>query len=169
MVFVLRLIHIISGVFWVGSAMFATYLLAPSLRAIGPGAGPVMNQLARVRKMPMVMMTSAIATMGAGIWLMLIAAAGSPGVWMQSGPGRTYGIGGGLAILAFLIGMAVNGPASRRLGALAAAIAGRGGAPTAEESAEMQRLQARMGVASQVVTLVLVLTTGAMAVARYVP
>ena len=169
MVYVLRLIHIIGGVFWVGAAMFATYLLAPALRAVGPGAGPVMNQLARVRKMPLVMTVSAIATMGAGIWLLVLDSAGSQGEWMRSGAGRTFSIGAALAILAFVIGLAVNGPTAARLGAIGVAVAAHGGPPTAEESAEMQRLQARMGVASQVVTLLLVLTTGAMAVARYVP
>ena len=37
------------------------------------------------------------------------------------------------------------------------------------ESAELQRLQGRMSVASQIVTVLLVLATGAMAIARYVP
>jgi hypothetical protein len=169
MVYVLRLIHIMGGVFWVGSVMFATYLLSPSLRALGPGAGPVMNQLARVRKMPLVMMTAGIATMGSGIWLLIIDSAGDTGTWMRSGTGRTFSMGGGLAIVAFIVGMAVNLPASRRLGAIGATVAARGGPPTPEEAAELQRLQARMGIASHIVALLLILTTAAMAVARYVP
>ena len=169
MVYALRLIHIIAGVFWVGSVMFATYLLSPSLRALGPGAGPVMNQLARVRKMPLVMMTAGIATIGAGIWLLIIDSAGDPGTWMRSGTGQTFSIGGGLAIVAFIVGMAVNLPASKRLGAIGAAVAARGGPPTPEEASELQRLQARMGIASHIVALLLILTTAAMALARYVP
>jgi hypothetical protein len=166
MLHVLRLLHIVGGVFWVGSAMFGTYLLMPAIRAAGPAAGPVMGQLGR--KMPIVMMTSAIITMGAGIWLMMIAAGAAPGVWMRSGPGRTFSLGAALAILAFLLGMAINMPASRRMGAIAAAAAQRGSPPTAEEAAEMQRLQSRLSAASHVVTVLLVLATGAMAVARYV-
>ncbi len=169
MIYVLRFVHIVGGVFWVGSAMFAALLLAPSLRAVGPGAGPVMNQLVRVRKMPIIMMISGLATMIAGIWLMMIGSAGQPAVWMRSGPGQTFAIGGALAILAFVLGMAVNMPASKRLAAIGAAATTRGGPPTADESAEMQRLQGRMSVASQIVTVLLVLATGAMAIARYVP
>lgn len=168
MIYVLRFIHIVGGVFWVGSVMFATFMLAPSLKALGPAAGPVMNQLVKVRKMPIVMMASSILTVVAGIWLLMIDAAGQPGVFMRSGPGRTFSLGGALAILAFIVGMAVNLPASKRMAALGAAAAARGGPPTAEESAELQRLQARMGVASQIVMVMLVLATGAMAVARYV-
>jgi uncharacterized membrane protein len=169
MVYVLRLIHIIGGVFWVGSAMFGTFLLMPSLRAAGPAAGPVMNQLGQVRKMPMVMMTSAIVTVVAGIWLLMIDSAGAPGVFMKSGPGRTFGIGAALAILGFVLGIVINMPAARRMGAIGAAAAKRGGPPTADEAAEMQRLQGRMSVASQIVTVLLLLATGAMAIARYVP
>jgi uncharacterized membrane protein len=168
MIYVLRLVHVIGGVFWVGSVMFATFMLAPSLKALGPASGPVMNQLVKVRKMPIVMMASSILTVLAGIWLLMIDSAGQPGTFMRSGTGRTFSIGGALAILGFVIGMAVNLPASKRLAALGAAAAARGGPPTAEESAELQRLQGRMGVASQIVMLLLVLATGAMAIARYV-
>lgn len=166
MLYVLRLVHIIGGVFWVGSVMFATYVLMPTMRAAGPAAGPVMGQLGR--KMPIVMMISAILTMAAGIWLMMINMGGAPGVWMRSGPGRTFSLGAALAILAFLLGMAINMPASRRMGAISAAAAKRGSPPTPEEAAELQRLQGRLSAASKVVALLLVLATGAMAVARYV-
>lgn len=168
MIIVLRLVHIIFGVFWVGSAVFATYLLMPSLRAAGPAAGPVMTQLAQVRRMPIIMMMSALIAAAAGIWLMMIDTAGAPGAWMRSGPGRTFVIGGGLAIVGFLIGVAINVPAGRRMGALGAVATKRGSPPTPEEAAEMQRLQARMGAASQIVAALLLLATGAMAVARYV-
>ena len=169
MIYVLRIVHIVAGVFWVGSVIFGAIVLAPALRAVGPGAGPVMNQLVKVRKMPILMMISAFATMIAGIWLLMIDSAGQPGVWMRSGTGRTFAIGGALAIVAFVLGMAVNMPVSKRLAAIGEAAGARGGPPTPEEQAEMKRLQGRMSVASQAVTLLLLLATGAMAIARYVP
>jgi hypothetical protein len=161
MIFVLRLVHIISGVFWVGSVMFTALLLAPTLRALGPGAGPVMNQLVKVRKLPMVMMSSALLTMAAGIWLFMIDMSLSQGAFMKSGSGMTF--------LAFAVGMAVNLPASKRLAAIGTAVAARGGPPTPEEQGELQRLNGRMSTASQIVMILLVLATGAMAIARYVP
>jgi hypothetical protein len=169
MIYVLRLVHIISGVFWVGSVMFTSLLLAPTLRALGPGAGPVMNQLVKVRKLPIVMMLSGILTMIAGLWLFLIDMSVSQGAFMRTGSGMTFSIGAVFAILAFAVGMAVNLPTSKRLAAIGAAVAGRGGPPNAEEQAEMQRLNGRMTTASQIVMVLLVLATGAMAIARYVP
>lgn len=169
MIYVLRIVHILAGVFWVGSAMFTAVLLAPTLRALGPGAGPVMNQLVKVRKLPMVMMASALLTTAAGIWLFMIDMSVSQGAFMKSSSGMTFAIGALFAILALAIGMAVNAPAAKRIAAVGTAAAARGGPPSAEEQAELQRLQGRMSTASQIVTVLLVLATGAMSIARYVP
>ena len=169
MIFVLRLVHLIGGVFWVGSVMFAAVLLAPSMRALGPGAGPVMNQLVKVRKMPMILMASSFATIVAGLWLFMINISATEGEFMRTGAGMTFGIGGALAIVGLIIGMAVNAPTSKRLAAFGTAAAARGGPPSPEEQAELQRLQGRLSTASNIVTALLVLATGAMAIARYVP
>ena len=43
---VLRILHIVSGVFWTGSAIFLATILEPRLRALGPAVqGPVMRAL----------------------------------------------------------------------------------------------------------------------------
>lgn len=165
---ILRLIHIVFGVFWVGSVLFATFVLMPSVRAAGPSGMVIMKELGR-RKLHVFIMVSAILTVGAGIWLMIILSGGAPGVWMRTSAGRTFGIGGGFAILAFIFGMLVNAPTAARMSAIGAAVAQRGGPPTAEEAAELQRLQSRMGMASVVVAVLLLLSTAAMAVARYLP
>src|SRR5262245_11353166 len=103
MVFVLRFLHIIAGVFWVGGSMFAMRFLMPSLKAAGPAAAPVLAELGK-RRVPLSMMGAALVNVISGIWLMMIDSGGAPGAWMQSGMGRTLGIGGGLAILAVLMG-----------------------------------------------------------------
>ncbi len=64
-IILLRLIHILSGVFWVGSVLFVARFLLPTLRAVGPAGGPVMQQLTQVRKLPSFMMVVAILTPGA--------------------------------------------------------------------------------------------------------
>jgi len=46
-----RLIHIVSGVFWVGGAIFIAMFLLPTLRSVGPAGGPVMSYLVQVRKL----------------------------------------------------------------------------------------------------------------------
>jgi hypothetical protein len=168
MILILRLVHIVFGVFWVGSVLFATVMLMPSIRAAGPSGMATMGELVR-RRMSLIMMGAAILTIGAGIWLMIILSGGAPGVWMRSGTGRAIGMGGGLAILALILGMAINAPTARRMGVIGAAVAKRGGPPTPGEAAELERLESRMGIASVLIALMLLAATGAMAVARYLP
>ena len=167
MIYVLRVLHILSGAFWYGAVIFMARFLVPSLRAAGPAAGPIMAQLNQ-RKLSMGMMGAAIVNLVSGIWLMSIVSGGSPGVWMRSGMGRTFGLGGALAILAMLTGMLVNAPATKRMGAIGATVAKRGGPPTPEELAELERLQRRNGIAAGLVATLLTLAVAAMAVARYV-
>jgi hypothetical protein len=128
-----------------------------------------MEQIAQVRRLPIYMMVMAILAILSGIGLYWRDSGGFQTPWMHSGPGTVFGVGGAFAILAMIIGMAVSSPAGRRLGALGAEIRARGGPPTPAEVAEMQRLQDRVARGSQIVALLLVLATGAMAIARYVP
>ena len=166
MIYVLRLVHILAGAFWFGAIVFTARFLIPSLRAVGPAAGPVMAQLEQ-RKISLAMMGSAILTLASGIWLMFIVSGGQPGVWMRTGMGRTLGIGAALAILAMIVGMIVNPRALKRLGEIGAAVAKRGGPPSPEEAAEVARLQSRMGTGTCIVAILVTLALAAMAVARY--
>jgi hypothetical protein len=166
MIYLLRLLHILSGAFWFGALIFSVRFLMPSLRAIGPAAGPVMAQLNQ-RRMSAAFMGAAFVNLGSGIWLMFIISGGAPGEWMKTGMGRTIGVGAACAILAMIIGMIVNPPAVKRMGQIASAAAQRGGPPSPEETAEVQRLQKRMGSANVLVTILLTLAVSAMAVARY--
>jgi len=166
MILALRLLHILSGAFWFGALMFSVRFLMPSLRAVGPAAGPIMGQLNQ-RGMTAAFMGSAFVNLGSGIWLIYLVSGGAPGVWMKSGMGRTIGAGAACAILAMIIGMIVNPPAVKRMGEIAAAAGKRGGPPSPEEAAEIQRLQKRMSSANMFVAILLILALSAMAVARY--
>ena len=166
MIHALRLLHILSGAFWFGALMFSVRFLMPSLRAVGPAAGPIMAQLSQ-RKMTAAFMGAAFVNLGSGIWLMFLVSGGTLGEWMKTGTGRTIGAGAACAILAMIVGMIVNPPAVKRMGQIAAAAAKRGGPPSAEEAAEVQRLQMRMSSANVFVAILLTLALSAMAVARY--
>jgi uncharacterized membrane protein len=163
----LRLIHIVAGVFWVGAIVFVAVFLLPSLRAVGPAAGPLMDQVVRVRRLPVWMMSATILTIFSGLALYGQDSAGFHSAWMRSGPGTVFGLGGLLGLVAAAIGMAVNAPTGKRLGALAAEIKLHGDPPTPAQGTELQLLQAKLSRASNLVAALLVLATAAMAVARY--
>jgi uncharacterized membrane protein len=168
-VLALRLIHVVCGVIWVGGVLFIAWFLIPTIRGVGPAGGPVMSHMVQVRRLPIVMMVVAILTVLSGLALYWRDSGGFHGAWMQTGTGIVFSLGALLGLASVALGMAVSSPVGRRLGVLAAAAQAKGGPPSAEEAAEMQRLQARLAASSNLVAVLLVLATAAMAVARYVP
>ena len=167
-VVILRLIHILSGVFWVGSIIFLGRFVMPTIRTMGPAGGAFMTHLTTVLKLPRAQFGAALLTILSGLSLEWHDSIGLQSEWLRSRAGMAFGTGGGLAIIAFLIGVSVSLPASKRMGALLAEIQAKGGTPDAAQAAEVKRLQQRLGNALRAVMLLLVLATAAMAVARYV-
>lgn len=168
-IILLRVLHIVGGVFWVGTAVFIAAFLGPSLRAAGPAGGAVMSHLTQARRLPIWMMVAMSVTLIAGFLLYWADARTGGSAWLGSGPGRTLGLGGLLAVAGGVVGMAVTAPTGRKLGTLGGAMAAAGRPPTPEELATMQSLQRRLATAAALVAVLVVLATVAMAVARYVP
>ena len=169
-IYVLRVLHIGFGVFWVGAVLFIAAFLIPSIRSAGPAGGAVMRQLVQGRKLPFWMMGAALVTVLSGFGLYWVDSAGfKSSEWLGSGTGRTFGLGGLLALIAGVLGSAVNAPAGKRMGQIAAAIQAAGRQPTPEEAAQIEGLQQRLNRATYWVAVLLLLAALAMAVARYVP
>jgi hypothetical protein len=163
----LRLTHILLGAVWVGMMVMNVVFLMPTLRDAGPAAGPVMAGLQR-RKFMVVIPVMALLTILSGAWLMMRVWGGVDGL-MASRPGQTYATGATLAIVAFIIGITIMRPAMMRAAALAQAMGSvQDGTERATRTAEMERLRARGALFGRLVTVLLVLATAAMAVARYV-
>jgi len=164
----LRLFHIGAGVFWVGSILFMARFIFPTAVALGPAAGPFMDQLTRVRKLPSALLGAAIVNILTGIGLFWRASLGFEGAWMRSPTGKVFGVGALLAIAGFLVGVLVNLPTTKQLAALTAAVQSKGGPPSPDQTALMQRLQRRLGAGLRTIAALLFLATAAMALARYV-
>jgi hypothetical protein len=164
----LRVLHVMSAAFWFGAAVFVSRFLTPSIKAAGSAGGPVMEQLTRIRKMPIWMMSSAVLTVLSGIGLYWSNSGGFTNEWMQSGPGRAFGIGGAFGILAAIIGIAGAMPVGRKLGAIGADLRARGTPPTPQEVANIAQLQAKLQRTGDIVAVLLVIAIGEMAVARYI-
>jgi uncharacterized membrane protein len=168
-IYLLRVLHIVLGVCWVGAVVFIAAFLVPSIRASGPAGATIMRQLMQERRMPIWLMGAAVLTILSGLGLYWVDSAGFQSTWLGSGPGRVFGIGAVMGIAAAGVGMSVNNPAGRRLAELAGPIQADRRAPTPEEAAQMAALQSRLNRATNVVAVLLLLATLAMAVARYVP
>ena len=163
---VLRIVHVLSGIIWVGTAVFMGFFLGPALSTMGPAAGQVMGGLQK-RKFMIVLPTVAVLALLSGLRLMMIASGNFGPGYFQTSSGRTFAGAGVLAILAFLIGIVVNRPTMVKMGQLQQSMASD---PVSKDAiaAEIKKLQNRMMFAGSVVTLLLIAAAVGMAVARYV-
>ena len=159
--FLLRAIHVVGGVLWVGGLIILTFFFLPASRTLGPAAQPMLQEILGRRKLPAYQMTVAIATTLAGLLLMWRNISLTDGAWARSPMGMGISVGAATAILAVIVGMAVSAPAAKRLG----------GPPKPGESplsdAERASLMRRTAIASRVVLVLLAVSALTMATARY--
>jgi len=162
---VLRVIHVLGGIMWAGIGIFMAFFLGPAMQSMGPTGGQVMGALQK-RKFMVIMPIIALLTILSGLRLMMIASGNFGAGYFQTPMGRTFAGAGLAAILAFVIGLAVNLPTMRRMGTLQQAMASD---PVSKEriAAEIKQLQKRMSVVGSVVLLLLLIAATGMAVARY--
>jgi uncharacterized membrane protein len=161
----LRLIHILAGIFWVGAVFVVAGFLVPTVRETGREGGRFMQHLAQRRRLPVFLGIAALLTVLSGFAMYGRLVSSTHGQWASTRPGIGYGVGAVAAILALIAGAAISGSAARRMAAIGQT-AGTAG-PSAEQQAEMGRLQARMALGSRVTAGLLAVAVGAMAVSRY--
>lgn len=163
----LRVIHIVGGIFWVGSMMYTTFFLVPVIRSSPPVAGQVMAGLSK-RRLFTILPIVALLTIASGIRLLWIASAGFDDSYLSTSTGRAFSLGAGAAIVAFLLSVLVSRPGFVRVGKLGVSLAAATDEATRQPlMAEMQRINKRVGTANTAVAVLLLLTAVMMAIARY--
>lgn len=165
-ILVLRIVHILGGIFWLGSALFTTFFLIPALGRVGPqAAGPVMGALQQ-RRLFTVLPVVALLTIISGARLLHISAGFAPG-YLDSRTGQTLLWSGIAAVITFLLSLLVVRPAVVRSAQIAASLATMPDAERAARSSEVERLRRRSSIAGNVAIVLLVGAAIGMAVARY--
>jgi uncharacterized membrane protein len=162
----LRLIHILGGIFWVGTMMLLAAFLIPTVRATGREGGKFMEHLMQQRRLRVYLGVAMLLTVLSGITLYIRLAAATHGAWAGSGPGITYGVGALAAILGAAIGGGIGASTGRKMMAIGRSMSA--GGPSAEQQAELGRLQNRMALGARLAAGLLVVSAAAMAVGRYV-
>lgn len=165
-VIVLRLIHIMGGIVWVGGMTVMAFFVMPVLTGLGPAAGPVMAGLNQ-KKFPVIMPIIALLTILSGLRLMMIDSANFQGAYFQSPVGRTFAMAGGLAILAFLFGIIVVRPVMMKSMALGQQMGAADATQKAKLEQEMGSLRKRGATANMIIFVMLLVAALGMATARY--
>ncbi len=161
----LRLVHIVAGVFWVGSALFAALFLFPTGRAVGADGRRFMERLRQ--RMGPAFGVAMLLTVIPGFIMYGRLSAGFNRAWVTSRPGLALGAGAVATLLAVVIGIASNAPAGAKIARLRKSFDTQGGTPSAAQTAELATLQTRIERGAQLAAVLLLIAAGAMAVARY--
>lgn len=163
LVIVLRILHIVGGVFWVGTAMFSTFFISPAMAATGEAGRAFMDYLMSKARLSTRISAASGMTVLAGAILYWIDSGGLTSAWTTSGPGVGFGIGAVLALVGIGVG-AMVGVNAKKLGRIAAAAQGK---PSETQVAQMKSAQASMSQASLWSTIALIASLACMATARY--
>lgn len=164
MFILLRIIHILTGVFWAGTIFFMVSFLIPAMAKVGPGAGPVQAELARrklFQKLPIV----ALLTIISGFWMYSLRFKGGG---MASTEAKVLGAGGLAALIAFIFGATYARPNQDKAMALSMEAAGMPDGP--EKAAKMAQAgvhRGKVAMAARIVATLIGITVLTMATARY--
>src|SRR5215211_7768326 len=123
---VLRVVHIISGVFWAGAVMVMAWFVLPASQALGPSGGAFMQQLMFRQRLRVFVGVAMGLTILSGLTMYTWLAMETDGAWARSRMGVTLGVGAVAAIIAGGIGGAVIGRVGGKMAALAAKIQASG-------------------------------------------
>jgi len=164
---ILRIIHIFSGVFWVGFAIFNIGFLQPAVKATGAEGLKVMQYLSgKTRLMPSIYIAATLTMLSGLIMYWPMAGSGS---FMKTGYGMVLTIGSTSGIIAWLIAIFVIRGIFTGMGTIGKEIALQEGPPSPDQMANMQALSARLGKVGHLALVFMVIALLAMSIARYTP
>lgn len=165
---VLRFIHVVGAIAWVGGGIYVAFFLVPALLS-SPQLIPHVMEGLRRRKAFVVLPTIGLLVVLSGVRLLWIDSAGFSESYLSTATGRAFSVGGTAGILAFIVQVSIQMPAARRLGRIAAALAA---SPPAGErqrlSDEADRMRRRNGIAMMTAVSLALIGATAMSIARYV-
>jgi len=161
---ILRLVHIFSGIFWVGSAILLSRFMLPAVRQLGADGSKYLWGFYKYTPFGTAIAVSAGLTSLAGILLYLHP--GNVAAFSQIGQ-IVLSIGALAGLGAAGHGGAVLGRLSAQYVALLDKTIGQNKAPTQQETAEIQGLGAKLGQHTQISLILMVIAVIGMASARY--
>lgn len=164
---ILRIIHIFSGVFWVGVSIFNIGFLQPTLQSTGGEGQKVMQHLTSRTRFTVTVYTAATLSLLSGLimyWILFEFRLSA----LSSGYGLLLTLGGIAGLIAWVIAIFFVRNIINRLQAIGRAIQAQGGPPTPEQAAELQASSGRMVTLGQWGVAFMVVALLGMSVAQYV-
>lgn len=162
LIWLLRIIHIVGGVIWVGGTLTMAFFIAPTVGATGEAGQKFVGHLMNNLKFSNRISAAAGLTILAGLILYgLDARAGS--AWVRSSFGIGLSIGAGFALIGFVFGIMI-GRTTKAMAQLGAQMQGK---PSAGQLTQMQSIRKQQATYSNISAAALILAVIFMAIARY--
>jgi uncharacterized membrane protein len=161
----LRILHILPGVIWVGSAIFIAWVVQPALKKAGPPhAGAIMSNM--LKPLMMTLHGSAAATIFFGIVMAFRVPGRDPlfdHLWSTDW-GTMIWLGFVLSVIGWGVG-AFAGITNKKMAGIGASLQGP---PSPEQGAEMARLRDRAILFAKIGSLLALAAVVCMALANHI-
>jgi hypothetical protein len=165
---ILRLIHILGGVFWAGTGFFLAAAITPNVKAIGPEGGKFVSRLMGPGKGSMYMGIAGTLTLLSGsIMLWQVSGHFQPG-WFVSPHGLVLSLGALAGIVAWFHGTLVIRRLNEQLGQLGQSIQNAEGPPSPETLDKMKQLQEKLFQQGGYAAILMSIAVAGMAAAEYI-
>jgi len=115
---ILRLLHIVSGAFWVGTVVTGVFFIEPTAQALDREGERFFAHLVIRRRLALVLAVAAVTAIGAGAVMYWIDSDGLRLSWITTHTGLTFTAGGLAALTALAIAAIFLKPEVDRLAAL---------------------------------------------------
>jgi uncharacterized membrane protein len=159
----LRLIHVVAGAFWFGSAMMMGFFISPAVAATAEAGQRFIGHLISKARLHVILSVAGTLTILAGLGLYLIDSNGFTSQWTTSGPGLVFGIGGIFGLIGLIFGFQIG----TNISAIVKVGSQVQGKPTPEQMSQIQGAQKTLGFVGPVSSFSLIIAMVCMAVARY--
>ena len=160
---ILRLLHILPGAVWVGSAVFIAWVLQPALAKTGaPHAPALMANM--LKPLMIVLHGSAILTIVFGVVMAFRVRDPLFDFLWSTNWGTMIWLGFAFSIVAYGIGN-VAGMSSKKMAEIGKSLTGP---PTPEQVTEMTKLRDRGVLLARIASIGVVIAVGCMALAQHV-
>jgi hypothetical protein len=164
---ILRLLHVVSGVFWAGGAFFLLRIIMPTVQEAGPEGGRFMQRMAASGRLSQAFAIASVLTTLSGVIMFWYTSGNLNPAWIVSGPGIVLTIGALAGLGAFGHGFFATRKVTDQVGALAKEMLAQQGPPDPAKLQQAQALGARMGALATQSAILLAVAVLGMATFRY--
>ncbi len=164
---VLRFVHVVASVCWAGGGFIFFLFVEPTAKALAPTGMQFVQHMIAKRRFSIFMVISSTLTVLSGALLIWQFAGGNWSAYVNTGPGLGFTLGSVVGAVVYLIGMFGVNPRALRMEKISREIQAAGGPPTPAQGAELQKLDREMSRLGLADFVLVALSLGLMATARY--